>query len=181
MRSRPQDTNIRTMQDFNTPEFEAMAREILADAATYAEVTALNFFKESFNQQGWLGSSFEAWPERKAGADGRGVLIKTGHLRDSIRVLESSPLRIVFGTNAPYAQIHNEGGTVSIRITPKARRYFWAMYKTTEKAFWKAMALKKDNITIKVPKRQFLGESQTLLRQLDTWVSNRIQQRFKQL
>lgn len=100
------------------PNLEALAREILTDTVTYAEVTGINFFKDSFNKQGWTDNGFTPWPPRKTGSDGRGILIKTTNLRDSIRVMESSPLRIVYGTSVPYAQIHNQGGTIEVQCFP---------------------------------------------------------------
>jgi len=35
------------------PDFDKKARELLDDAVTFAEVTGLNFFKSSFENQGW--------------------------------------------------------------------------------------------------------------------------------
>lgn len=166
--------------DKNIPDFEKKIRELLADAVTYAEVTGVNFFKERFNEGGWRGSSFEPWPGRKSGADGRGILLRTAHLRDSIRVLDSSPLQIVFGTSAPYAQIHNEGGTILVNVTDKSRRFFWFMYKATGKESWKWMALtKKNQLAIKIPKRQYIGESAEYMRQLDEWLEKEIDKRFR--
>jgi len=161
------------------PDFETMARELLADTVMFAEVTALNFFKDSFYKQGWTDGAFIPWERRKTGADGRAILTKTGSLRDSLRVLQSSPLQIVFGTSEPYAQIHNEGGTITIKPTKKSRKFFWYMFKATGQSYWKWMALtKKDTLTIHIPKRQYIGESQTLMKQLDEWFLNELQKRF---
>lgn len=170
------------MANENTvPDLEALAREILTDAVTYAEVTGINFFKNSFNIQGWQGNTFEAWPARKSGEDGRGILLKTSHLRDSIRILESSPVRIVYGTSSPYAQIHNEGGTIQVRMTEKSRKFFWFMFKATGNVKWKYMAFGKIGkvFNIKMPKRQFIGESPAYLAQLDAWITEQINQRFE--
>jgi hypothetical protein len=40
---------------------------------------------------------------------------------------------------------------------------------------------KKDHLTIKIPKRQFIGHSETLMSNLETWFKNEIEQRFKNI
>lgn len=47
--------------------------------------------------------------------------------------------------------------------------------------FYKAMACKKVGSVIHIPKRQFLGESATLLREFDNWVIAEIERRFTEL
>lgn len=183
-------------QENTVPNFEAFARQLLSDLVTYTEVTALNFFKDSFDRQGWLDGSFTPWPATIMGPGDRNILINSGNLRDSLRVLKSSPLQIVFGTSEPYAGIHNEGGTITINITDKARKFFWAMYmanvgkggvikqngSATAASMWKAMALtKKSSITIHMPQRQYIGESQTLMKGLNTWLDKKIEEGTKQL
>lgn len=82
-----------------------------------------------------------------------------------------------------YAPAHNWGGTLHPTVTPKMRRYAWAKYyqsgggqknategtKSTkneepaEALKWKKLALtKKEKLNVKVPQRQFLGESTEL-------------------
>lgn len=164
------------------PDFDTLVRKLLEDAVIFAEVTGINFFKGSFENQGWTDGSFTAWQQRKTGADGRSILVQSHNLLNSLRVLESSPLRIVFGTSEPYAAIHNNGGTIQIRVTQKAKKFFWYMFKATRQNYWKWMALtKKEHLTIHMPQRKFIGESQTLMQQLDTWIINEIKKRFKQL
>ena len=56
------------------------------------------------------------------------------------------------------------------------------MYKKTQNEKWKWMALtKKETLTIKIPKRQFIGESETLMNELDKMFIDRIKQYFKTL
>ncbi len=40
----------------------------------------------------------------------RAVLVKTGNLRTSVRVLRTSPGEAIIGSSLPYAQVHNDGG-----------------------------------------------------------------------
>ncbi|MRG45512.1 hypothetical protein GFS24_10320 [Chitinophaga sp. SYP-B3965] len=180
---------IRTAQEINimaennnTPDFLRIAEELISDLTVYASVTALNFFKESFEVQGWRDTGLTPWPSRADNDGTRSILVKSGHLRDSIRIVERGSGRVVFGTNAPYAEVHNSGGVISVRITPKARRFFWFMYDKTGKDHWKYMALtKKDQLTINIPKRQFIGESRALNEKLEDWVVNEISNRFNTL
>lgn len=164
------------------PNFHAIGVKLVKDTARYASVKGLTFFKDSFRKQGWTDASFVAWPKRQQPdyRPGGAVLTQTGNLRDSLQVLNRSALRIVFGTHSPYAQVHNEGGTIRVPVTEKSRRFFWMMYRVTENPKWKWMALtKKPHLTIDVKKRQFIGESQTLNRTMDTWVVDQILKRFK--
>ena len=164
------------------PDFEKLARELLKDAEVYASVTGVNFFKESFEVQGWRDGAFYAWLDRAAGNDGRGILTLTGDLRDSIRVLESSPLQITFGSSSPKAYIHNYGGTISVKVTDRSRKFLWYMFKATGDARWKWMALtKKSTMTIRIPQRRFMGQSKDLMADLNNWFLSQVNTRLKQL
>ena len=167
----------------DTPNFLQMAKQLKKDAVRYASVAGVNFFKDSFQNQGFTNEAFEQWQNRKNDLDpGRKILIKSSFLMNSIQVFDANEQRITFGSDAAHAEIHNNGGTVKITITERSRRYFWFMFKVTGNFMWKAMALtKKDSITIKIPKRQFIGESATFMRELDTWLKQEILKRFKQL
>src|SRR5690606_29403582 len=81
---------------------------------------AMKFFKESFDRQGWVDEGFERWAPRQAKAKrnkGRHLLVDTGRLKKSIRVIKAVPGLVVVGTDVPYAQIHNDGGTVNKTVT----------------------------------------------------------------
>lgn len=134
-------------------------------------------FDRNFERQAFFS---EAWERRKSPTrPGGTILVKTGALRRSVgsRTVGNS---IVFYTDLPYADIHNEGG--EIRVTKKMKRFFWAKHYeatgkfgrkkdgtlrndkrtrqlSTEAEFWKFLALKKAGTTIRIPKRQFLGNS----------------------
>ena len=158
-------------EKINIPDFEGFARKLLSDSVTFIEVTGLNFFKDSFYNQGFTDITLEPWAKRKDIDPGRGILTQTANLRESIRVMQSSPLLIEFGTSVPYAAVHNNGGTVTIRITPKAIRFFWHMFKATGQTKWKYMALtKKTSFRYNMPKRQFIGHSETLMNTIVAFV-----------
>lgn len=81
-----------------------------------------------------------------------------------------------------YAPAHNWGDTLHPTVTPKMRRFAWAKYyqaggqkkategkekaennESAEALNWKKLALtKKKKLNVKIPQRQFLGESKEL-------------------
>jgi phage gpG-like protein len=162
------------------PDFLAMAETLKVDAVRYAKVAGLNFFKDSFYNQGFTDVALEKWEGRKNDIDpGRNVLIKSTALLNSLEVVNNGN-KITFFSDEVYADIHNNGGTMKIRVTQKSRKYFWFMFYKTKKQFWKNMALtRKDVMTVTIPQRKFLGESATFMADLDTWMLNTILKRFK--
>lgn len=147
-------------------------------------VELLDEFDKNFEREAFFN---ERWARRKYHDDrSRGLLVRTGTLRRSLRA-EVTPRRSVrFFTDVPYAAIHNEGGTIT--VTRRMKNYFWVQYMTivgskdgtfapklqrkkdgtlrnnkrnrklsNEAAFYKAMALKPVGSKIVIPKRQFIG------------------------
>ena len=148
-------------------------RNILSDIRVdLKEEFDLNFERQAFFNEAWQRRRS---PTRSVGA----ILIGKGSLRRSIRS-KTTGESITFYTDSPYAEIHNEGGEIT--VTDKMKRFFWAKYYSTvgsfgrkkngerrndkrnmqlsnEAEFWKHMALMKVGKTIKIPRRQFLGYS----------------------
>ena len=148
-------------------------RNILSDIRVdLKEEFDLNFERQAFFNEAWQRRRS---PTRPGGA----ILIGKGNLRRSIRS-KTTGESITFYTDSPYAEIHNEGGEIT--VTDKMKRFFWAKYYSTvgsfgrkkngerrndkrnmqlsnEAEFWKHMALMKVGKTIKIPRRQFLGYS----------------------
>lgn len=162
------------------PDFNATGEKLVTDAIKYASIKGVNFFKASFDKEGFTDKSFQKWEGRAGDLDpGRRLLTKSGVLADSPDV-EINGKKLTFFSNEEYADIHNNGGTINIRVTEASRKYFWYMFYKTKKQFWKNMALtKKDMFTVNIPKRQFLGPSETLMANLDEWLLKTILKRFK--
>lgn len=129
-----------------------------------------NFEREAFFSRKWA---------RRKSPIGKHLLINRGHLRRSISG-KVGPNNVSFSSSLPHAAIHNEGGEIT--VTPKMKRYFWAKYLeasggmgrtkkgalrqnsknrrlSQEAEFWKAMALMRVGKKIKIPQRQFIGNS----------------------
>lgn len=107
------------------------------------------------------------------------------HLFSSIKYTPSD-YRVLVANDLLYAPIHNWGGTLHPTVTPKMRRFAWAMFyrtagikrgaskknrkKRAEEASnneeankWRALALtRKKKLKVRIPQRQFLGESREL-------------------
>lgn len=79
---------------------EKMANE----AVNHAKVT--NFDREAF-----VDDQTDKWPARKSRRDnaGRRLLVKTGKLRQSIRILSRASNKIQIGTLVHYGKYHNFG------------------------------------------------------------------------
>jgi len=164
-----------------TPDFLGMAEQLKRDLQSDAEIKGTDFIHNNFYTEGWHGSSYEAWTPKKE-SNSYNLLRVTNYLFNSVNVASSSTERVVWEANAPYAQIHNEGGILNIPITERSRKFFWMMFKATGQEKWKWMALtKKDRFTVKIEKRQFMGDSEMFIKQWDGHVINEILTRFKQL
>lgn len=125
-------------------------------------VEAKNHFVKSFRNQGFEDETIERWQPRRGEIKGgiamtrkkdkgsRAILVKSGDLRRSIKVVKKTYNSVTIGSDLPYAQIHNDG-----------------LYG---RAFGK--------YRFKMPKRQFIGHSNKLIRILKAKLNNRIQQAF---
>lgn len=126
-------------------------------------VEAVRFFKNAF-RKGGLNKKWEARKIPRPGStNNQNVLIKDEHLMDSIDYKVEGDSVVIF-SDLPYAEIHNEGGTIS--VTAQMKKYFWAKHYEAKEAglvdvadLWKACALAKK---ITIPQRQFIGDSPEL-------------------
>lgn len=129
-------------------------------------IESVNHFKQSFEDEGFTDASLEKWESRKSKRLTRNdqkTLSDTTELAEAIDYsVNGNEITIV--NDKPYAQIHNEGGEIT--VTPKMRSFFiFKHYEALERGnddvadMWKAMFF-SDTLTI--PKRQFIGESEML-------------------
>lgn len=115
------------------------------------------------------------------------LLSGRNHLFSSVKYTPSD-YRVKVSNDLVYASVHNFGGTVHPTVTPRMRRFAWARYykamgkagkaaagkkrkngetneteTNAEALLWKKLALTpKTKLDIKIPQRQFLGESREL-------------------
>lgn len=142
---------------------------------------AKRHFQENFRQGGFVNNGLQKWAPAKrtlqggsSAADNYGTLLSgRNHLFSSIGYKPESG-SVTIGTSVPYAGIHNFGGATHPTVTAKMRGFAWAMYYKNGGGVkgqeppqaaqrWKALALtRKQKLNIKIPKRQFIGDSREL-------------------
>ncbi|MCC7223870.1 MAG: phage virion morphogenesis protein [Chitinophagales bacterium] len=131
---------------------------------------AVGFFKDDiFKAGGFIDNGLQKWIERKnqSTKKKRALLIYTGALRRSMRILRLSGNSITVGSQGiRYAQIHNTGGTITQIPTDRQRRFFWAQYRQTKNDMWKHAALAQI-INIRIPQRKFIGQSAGLNKRIE--------------
>jgi len=139
-------------------------------------------------RQGFLNNGVKQWaPTKRQQSGGASAAANYGALQSSRNHLYSSikytpsDYRVRVANELKYAPIHNYGGTVSPTVTPKMRKFAWAMhYKEAGKdknkdTQWKRLALtKKTKLNIKIPQRQFIGESRELNDEIHQTMDNEI-------
>lgn len=70
---------------------------------------ARNHSIDNFRKQGFVDGGLRPWKGRKDRRNTRSLLVKTGRLRQSVRVKRYNSREVVIGTDTPYASYHNEG------------------------------------------------------------------------
>ena len=149
-----------------------------------AAVVAKNHFMHNFDESGFVDGGLRPWKKtrrQEAGDPRKPLTSNRNHLMNSIDVV-GAPGQVTVVNPVPYARIHNEGGTIHSQptVTPKLRKMAWAKAYSIagvskggklpkdlpeEARKWRALALTKKeklNIKIKMPRRQFIGESKEL-------------------
>lgn len=148
----------------------------------FAGRIAKDHFQENFRKGGFVNNGLHKWKKSnreiyggKSAASNYGTLFSgRNHLYNSIKYVPGDA-RVTVSNDVPYAGIHNWGGTATPTVTPKMRKFAWAKYyaagggkKAEQPAgpdaqFWRNMALtKKTKLNIRMPQRQFIGESKEL-------------------
>lgn len=168
--------------NFPLREVEAHFKQVLQYAPNMLGNDAVNFFLDNFKRQGWLGNTLEPWKKRSSKAKrntGRAILIDSGRLRRSIRITSVSTGSVTIGTDVPYAKAHNEGfrGTVNVKAfnRNKYSKEKVGSGKLTKKGVERMKTVQRISSTstvkghtrkVNLPKRQFMGESPYLTKQL---------------
>ena len=96
----------------NKFKFGAKLREVARikqTIGTKLSNEAVNHFKGNFRAQGFVDSTIEKWQPRKKADPGRAILVKSGRLRNSIRVTKKTVKEIRIGSDVVYAPVHNYG------------------------------------------------------------------------
>ncbi len=157
-----------------------------------AGVLAVNFSKRRFIHKNWKDKKTEAWKPRKR--KNTGSLMKvSGRLKRSIRKLAIGRFYVIIGTDAPYAQIHNEGGIIKERVKVRAHNRTRTLYAkrkrrkegqsryTKKKVGSVTMHVRSHyrNMNVKIPKRQYMGNSHALAKHIEIYMLAQIKRELK--
>lgn len=151
---------------------------------------AVNFFQESFRNQGFDG---KAWKQRKPGSkrnQGRAILTDRGHLKRGIKKKVGPGLYVrtfVSGPAVAYADVHNFGFIGGVTVTAHHRRKYGKtkVYDIKTKRGRSIKALKSrgqvQSFTrrMKMPKRQFMGKSAQLNKRIDAIIITQLTKALK--
>jgi phage gpG-like protein len=129
---------------------------------------ANDLFDQNLERESFFGQSWPVSEYVKKTRSGGKMLQKTGRLRRSIKYKQYGNV-IIFSSNAPYAEIHNEGGTIK---HPGGTAYFYN--KNKGETIWvsnRAARGKKYPRTrphnIEMPQRQFIGDHRQLQKEIE--------------
>lgn len=165
---------------------ELMRRKMPVHAGRIAK----DHYQDNFRKGGYVNNGLHKWPKsRRLSSGGKDAGSNYGTLLSSRNVLFGA-IKYVPGdgktkvsNEMQHAPVHNWGGTLHPTVTPKMRRFAWAKYYQAgggkkkaaegtksgensdppEALNWKKLALtKKEKLDVKIPQRQFLGESKEL-------------------
>jgi phage gpG-like protein len=172
------------------PDFGKLRRQsyqLYLKAGKHVGAIAVRHMQRNFTNQGWTpGRVVLPWQKRAGKEKGRrrAILIKSGALRRSIRILDSGLGYVKIGTNMPYSKIHNEGGVINTTQSVPAH---------TRKAHTRSRGRGRKRIAVpeakvkahtrkvntRIPRRQFVGPSSEVMRQANEWIKNEIEKTVK--
>lgn len=171
---------------------------------------AKDHYQDNFRKGGFVYGGLQRWPVTKrqqsgskSAAAGYGPLLsRRNHLFSSVKYTPGD-YRVRVANDVKYAPLHNWGGETHPTVTPRMRKFAWAMYykavgirkkaakgkrkgKTRqgelppEAGMWKGLALtRKKKLKVKIPQRQFIGESTELNKQIRQTVETEIRNILK--
>lgn len=152
---------------------------------------AVNFTLENFEKQGFQGQVFEPWKERKKETKkttGKKILTLTARLRNATRFdIIDGGVRI--HNNVPYAQIHNEGGTIKHTSREHIMNFGRKKGGGLQLAKIQTIAQRKKIVAqakttigaheTHIPKRQFIGYSPVLNDRIEPMIIAEILKNYK--
>lgn len=161
-------------------------------------VMALNHFRGSFIKQGFTDRHLTKWKKRKRGDSSRAILVKTGKLKRSIRIVRKTLTSVTIGSDVPYAIFHNQGASGTSSIASHASRGkgittsirgsggFVGGRFTRGRARRVTFLGAEHQVSAhtrkaNLPKREFIGDSKQLERKIITELDTKIRKVFSEL
>jgi phage gpG-like protein len=178
------------LENINMEQLRVEFKKLYKELPTIAGTKAVGFFKDSFRRQGWANNGkLNRWQARNPAAkrnSRRALLINTGRLRRSIRITAKGTDYVKIGTDVPYAQIHNEGGTIqgTQKVRAHRRRKFERPKGRRSKKVQSGDVQVKAHtrqVNTKIPQRQFLGESTDVIKSVEREIFKKMDAIIKNL
>lgn len=155
----------------NLPQLQQRIQQTVLALPAKLGTAAVNWTVDSFQYQAWRGAIPEAWKPRSPKAKrniSRAILISTGNLRRSIRVLNISGGGVTIGSSLPYAAAHNNGfsGTVAVKGFTRNRYAKAKVFNTTTRrgrtvtTVASSHSVTAHTRTLNIPKRQLMPQSE---------------------
>jgi phage gpG-like protein len=151
--------------------------------------TAVLFTKQRFAQRNWIGTGTEYWRPRKAYTKwgktprnkGRALLVDTGRLRRSVRIMGKTSSSVTIGSDVPYAKAHNDGfkGTISQSVSAHTRRKTVKQGRSRQVVGTTQVSAHNRSIKQNIPRRRFIGQSPYLTKQIERLITSEIQKALK--
>ncbi|WP_027394188.1 phage virion morphogenesis protein [Aquimarina latercula] len=141
-----------------------------------AAVIAVNFSKERFVRKNWVDSSRKPWKKRQNERARGSLMNRTGRLKRSIRKISVGKEHIIIGTDVPFAELHNEGGTVEKTVTVREHS---RKITRGRKGGNTTVSSHSRKMNLSMPQRQFIGESGVLLRRVERMIEREFKNALK--
>ena len=163
--------DIKEFNRYMEQKYKEMDDFMRSKAPVLAGNIAKRHIQDDFRKGGFTCNGFRKWKDtgrQKTGGSSASssygpLLSGRRYLMDSIEYVPAD-YQVTVYARAPYAPIHNWGGTTHPTVTPKMRKYAWAMhYKEAgedkdKDTMWKRLALtKKQKLDVTIPQRQFVS------------------------
>ena len=144
------------------PYLRNKMKTAMAASMTTAANEAVNWSKDGILKSNWIDTTPIPYPARSPKATrniGRKLLIDTTRLFGSIRKFSQSPTGFKYGTDVPYAAVHNYG----LEIHRHARSELIVRNRSRSGKFrrgtTKGRGITFGSSSFKMPKRQYAGNS----------------------
>lgn len=173
----------------NAEKINKTFRRFLKQTPTRVGGISVKFYKDRFVRGGWIDTSFQKWRPRKKRdrnerrRGNRALLVQSGRLKRSIRVLAKNEKSVRVGTDVEYAKAHNEGDTSTSNETVRThtRRAHSRRNRSGRRGDVKGSTVKSHNRKTKrnLPKRQFMGRSKFLNRRIEKTLKHQLKKELK--
>lgn len=146
-----------------------------------AAIEAENFSNERFVMKNWVDRTASPWKKAEPVPDwipkkwrkkSGSLMVQSSRLKNSVRTIATTRNSVTIGTDVPYAQIHNEGGTVNQTVNIKA-------HSRKRKGRTENVKGHQRKRKFKIRQRKFIGESAILMRRIERFVEREIKEILK--